>query len=512
LLETVKQAKAGSIVPLYRELDKEIDAVEYFAKLSNYGKKKNSLLFEDKNRSIGTSNPCILLTGKGNEFEIKALNDIGKKFLQFIKKDFGFCDKVVNGREKIHGILNPSRRNSTEDQRIKLKTHIDIIRVVASKFKANDDVIGPTGLMGIVSYDFINNIEDLPENSEDLLDDADYMLYFMDNMFIVDHNKKKTYFISNALITDNKRDDLYKICNKSLNSYEKLVDKKLPKQKKLKKKAFDVKYNRNKNEFLGVIKNLKRNIINGEIVCATPSRMAVCTYNAEPLDFYSKMKNGKSTFYICEENGVSIGSAFDSLKVQDNKAELRIATTVSKRGYVDGEMDHDLDNKFETVLRIGENETVKHTILVDVARNEIAKISNVGTRYMDKLFAVEKQENEQKVVSNIKGELKEGLDSLHVFNSTLNVNAGVPKLSAMKLLRKVENTKRGFHFGSLLNISCNKNLDSKTIDIIRIKKDKAYVRAGSYVSQYCNDELVAENNEKKLSKFVDMVKEMGGFK
>ena len=82
MLETVKQARVGSIIPVYKELNQEIDAFEYFAKLSNYGRKKNSLLIENNNKSIGTASPCLVLTGKGDNFEIKALNEAGKRFLK----------------------------------------------------------------------------------------------------------------------------------------------------------------------------------------------------------------------------------------------------------------------------------------------------------------------------------------------------------------------------------------------------------------------------------------------
>ena len=88
LLEAVKEAKIGSIVPVYKEIYMELDALEYFAKLSDYGRKKNSILFEDKERSIGSANPCLMVVGKDIDFEIIALNNLGKKFLSFIKKDY----------------------------------------------------------------------------------------------------------------------------------------------------------------------------------------------------------------------------------------------------------------------------------------------------------------------------------------------------------------------------------------------------------------------------------------
>ena len=196
LQESINQAKIGSIVPVYDELDVEVDALDYFAKLSNYGKKMNSLFIEYKNRTIGTVNPCLVLTGKGIDFEIKALSESGKRFLQYIKKDFSFCDKAVYSKDRIHGTLTPARKTVSEDQRLKLKTHMDIIRAVAFKFKQTNTLL-PCGLFGLISYDFINNIEDIPKNEEDLIKDPDYIFYFLDDMFVI-NKKTKSARLSNG--------------------------------------------------------------------------------------------------------------------------------------------------------------------------------------------------------------------------------------------------------------------------------------------------------------------------
>ena len=109
-LESIKQAKIGSIVPVYKEIDEEIDALEYFAKVSNYGNKKNSVLMQNNEKSFGSANPCLMVMGKDNDFEIIALNNLGKKFLNFIRKDFKFCDKAIYKKDKIIGTLIPARK------------------------------------------------------------------------------------------------------------------------------------------------------------------------------------------------------------------------------------------------------------------------------------------------------------------------------------------------------------------------------------------------------------------
>ena len=127
-LEKIKKAKIGDIIPIYKVIDGPINSVEYFAKLSDYGRKKNSLLLESADivpkygeLSLGSASPCLKLTGNKEDFEIKALNQLGKKILKLIKKDLSFCDKLSYKQDTIKGKLMPKRKNVSEDERLRLK-------------------------------------------------------------------------------------------------------------------------------------------------------------------------------------------------------------------------------------------------------------------------------------------------------------------------------------------------------------------------------------------------------
>jgi len=519
LLELVKQAKIGSIVPICKEIDEEIDALEYFAKLSNYGTKKNSVLMQSNEKSFGSANPCLMVMGKDNDFEIIALNNLGKKFLNFIKKDFKFCDKAIYKKDKIIGTLKPERKPVEEQERLKLKTHMDILRTIAFKFRPTTKPFEPyCGLFGTISYDFADQIEDLAANDEDLLKDQDYILYFLDNMFVVDHKAKKTYFIANALITDNQKEKIHQECNKTINNYEKIISKKAPKVKKPKKKELKVSYDTSKEEFLETIRNLKRYILDGDILYAAPSRLTISTFNSEPLDIYSQLKADSPENTLCYVNdgyGISISAgatSFLSVLGESEKAvELNIYTSKLPRGMKKDEIDNDLDNKYETMLKVDDNEIAYNTMLVDAARNDVAKISETGTRYVDKLFNVDKLANCQYSTFRIKGLLNKNFDALHTYFATMNTISGIPKIRSMQLLRKLEK-RRSFTSSSVVYISPEKNLLSMTIEPIRIKKDKAYFGTSFRVFHNSNDEKEFNASDIKTAKLLDAIKSSGGLK
>ena len=528
--DLIKKAKKGQIITVYKELDETHDPVGYFAKISNYGRKKNCLLLESADiiakygeKSLGTANPCLKLVGRQENFEITALNELGKKFLKAIKDDLKFCDKVVYKKDSIKGTLAPIRKTVDEKERLKLKTHADIIRAIAFKFNPIDKTFIPyAGLFGGISYDFIDQFEDLPKNEVDIIEDPDYELYFVDNLFLMDHKEKKTYFIANALITDDDRDGIYKECMKNINSYEKYLSAKLPKIKKVKSVKQEITSDTSKEEFVETVKKLKQNVLEGDIFQVVPSRTIITNYNAEPLDIYKKLRELNPSpymFYINNQDGVLLGASPEMfLKVEgdDEKiVEIRPIAGTKPRGLINDEIDNDLDSRYEAELKIDKKELAEHTMLIDLARNDVARISKPGTRFVDEPFIVEKYSHVQHLVSNVQGILDDDLDALHAYLASMNMGTltGAPKVEAMKLIREVEKTKRGFYGGAVGYLTPSKDFDSCiVIRSMRLKDKKAYIRAGAGIVYDSVPEKEYDETNKKAKACLKAIKLAGGLK
>jgi len=529
-LDKIKKAKIGEIIPIYKVIEGPINAVEFFAKLSDYGRKKHSLLLESADivpkygeLSLGSSSPCLKLTGSKEDFEIKALNPLGKKLLKLIKKDLSFCDKLIHKQDTLKGKLTPKRKNVSEDERLKLKTHIDIIRTIAFKFKPTEKPFIPyCGLFGSISYDFIDQFEDLPQNEQDILENPDYELYFLDNLFLTDHKKGQTYLIANALITDNKRDEIYKNCIKTIDSYEKTLTKKLPKPKKLRPKKQEIETDTKKEEYKDIVNKMKTHILQGDVFQVVPSRTIIADYNAEPLDIYQQLRDLNPSpymFFINQTKGILLGASPEmSLRVEGNEdkiIEIRPIAGTKPRGLINENVDPDLDSRYETELKIDEKELAEHTMLIDLARNDVAKISQTGTRYCNEPFIVEKYSHVQHLVSNVRGILKKDLDALHAYLATMNMGTltGAPKVEAMKLIRQQEKTKRGFYGGAVGYITPHGDMD--TTIVIRsmfLKNNKAYIRAGAGIVYDSIPENEFQETEKKAKACLKAIKLAGGLK
>lgn len=491
--------RVGQIIPIFKEINKLIPPEKFFSIVSDYGRKEHCLFFESGSFiekygefSFGTADPCLKIKGVKNTFTIDALNDLGIKFIEFIKDDFSFCDSVEYFKGQIRGTLRPlKKKNITEDEKLKQKTHMDVLRTVAFAFGPSKKPPMPYGgLIGTISYDFIEQFEDLPETREDILNTPDYEMYFVDNLFCCDHKRNKTYFVANALVIDDDFQETFDQCEKTISTYEKILSQsQMPVKRIYGKKKVRITSDTSKKKYIDDIKKLKEHIYLGDIFQVVASRTLISEYNCEPLDIYNclqKLNPSPYMFFVNASSGILLGASPEmALRVQgkeEKKVQIRPIAGTRKRGIVDNKIDSDLDAKYELELKTNEKEIAEHIMLVDLARNDIARISEPGTREVDELFVAEKYSHVQHLVSNVYGTLRKDLDALHAYVACMNMGTltGAPKPKAMELIRKQEKTKRNLYGGSVAYLSPDGDFDSTIIiRAMQIKGNKAYIRSGA---------------------------------
>jgi len=529
-LKQLEQAKNGSIVPIYITIDSDENADLYFKKISDYGRKKNSVLLESADiitkygeMSVGSADPCLKIKAKGLKFEIYALNKLGEKFLHEIIEDLDFCSELKVSRKKITGILKKEKEVFNEVQRIKKITHADVLRKIVFKLKP---VYKPFemygGLVGTIAYDFIDQFEELPKNEKDILKEPDLEMNFYDNLFLLNHKKKEITFIANALIFDEKdKKEEEERCKRIIKNYLNKVDSDIPIGKKPLGKMPIVETDINKAEFMKVVANLKKNIIVGDVFQVVPSRTITSTYTAESLDIYEalrKINPGPYMFYINNSSGIVLGSSPEMyIKVNGEKSkkiEIRPIAGTRPRGIKNGKIDSNLDYKYEVELRNDPKELAEHTMLIDLARNDVARVSTPGSRHCDAPYMVEKYSHVQHLVSSITGNLKPDLDALHAYLASMNMGTltGAPKVEAMKLIRLTEKTRRGYYGGSIGYLTPSGDLDSAIIiRSLSLKNGKAYLRVGAGIVYDSVPEKEFLETEKKASAVLKAIKVAEGF-
>jgi len=497
--QIIQNAQSGQIIPIVKQIDMQ-DPVDFFAKLSDYGRAKNCCLFESKEHleenalSFGTARPALYLTGKENQFHIKALSKTGQRMLEYLSTDgrerFDFCQSIDFSDEEISGRIMRSDKLVDEQARLQSTNQMDVLRAVAFSFRLASKPFRVTcGLLGALSYDFIDQFEKLPANKDDLLDNPDYELYFADNIFLIDHEAERAYVIVNVMITNGDREEAIEQAQDCFDYYNNIARFDIPTGRMCSDNLTPASTDTIQEEYEEMVKQAKQHILDGDIFQVVLSRTITEPCPDEPLDVYKRLRvlnPSPYMFYLNTPNTVLMGSSPElNLRVSGKDTryvEIRPIAGTKPRGKIGNEVDLDTDYRYEAELKIDKKELAEHMMLVDLARNDIARVAKPGSRVVTELLIVEKYESVQHLVSNVKGELATDLDALNAYLATMNMGTltGAPKIEAMKIIRQLEKTKRGYYGGAVMYLTVDGQFDSCiTIRSLQVKDHTAYIRVGA---------------------------------
>ncbi len=497
----IQQARAGQIIPMVQEIDITCP-VEFFAKLSDYGRNQHCCLLESRDHlseggggelTFGTANPALHLSGTANQFEIVALSKTGKRMIAYLEENrqrFDFCESINFSEDRISGTLQRNEAVMDEQSRLKSVNQMDVIRAVAFAFELASKPFRITcGLLGAISYDFVDQFEKLPENNEDVLANPDYEMYFADNIFLMDHKNGKGYVVVNAMITNGDRDAIYAEAQQCFENYFDKAKQGHPQPKEMAASSQEPETDTHRDEYEKMVRTAKQHIIDGNVFQVVLSRTITEPCPAEPLDVYRKLRRLNPSpymFYMNTANTTLMGASPElNLRVsgtRERQVEIRPIAGTKPRGRVNGVIDPDTDLRYEAELKLDRKELAEHMMLVDLARNDIARVSEPGSRFVNEMLITERYESVMHLVSNVKGTLCSDLDALSAYLATMNMGTltGAPKIEAMKIIRNLEKNKRGYYGGAVMYLTVDGQFDSCiTIRSLQVKGDTAYIRAGA---------------------------------
>jgi anthranilate synthase component 1 len=150
-------------------------------------------------------------------------------------------------------------------------------------------------------------------------------------------------------------------------------------------------------------------------------------------------------------------------------------------------------------------------MLVDLARNDVARVSVAGTRKVERLLSVERYSHVMHLVSEVSGELRPDLDALHAYTATMNMGTlvGAPKIRAAELLRRQEATKRAHYGGAVAYFTSDGRLDSAiTIRSALVQKGHAFVRAGAGVVFDSDPQAEARETRQKAQAVLTAIRQV----
>ncbi len=357
------------------------------------------------------------------------------------------------------------------------------IREIIETYKSPENEELPSftgGLVGYFSYDYIKYSEPklkLNAKDEDGFKDCNLMLF--NKVIAFDNYRQKIILIYNIRTED--IEVSYNTAFKRLNQMKDIILKgeKAPdvplKLKSDFRPLFDEK------QYCEMVEKGKHYIFEGDIFQVVLSNRLEAEMEGSLLDAYRVLRTTNPSpymFYFSGSDGEISGASPETLvKLDNGRLHTFPLAGTRRRGETDEE-----DLALEKELLADEKERAEHNMLVDLGRNDIGKISKIGSVEVEKYMSIERYSHVMHIGSTVGGDIRDDKDALDAVDAILPAGtlSGAPKLRACEIINELENNKRGIYGGAIGYVSFTGNLD--TCIAIRLafsKNGKVFIRSGA---------------------------------
>ncbi len=359
------------------------------------------------------------------------------------------------------------------------------------------------GGVGYVGFDYIRYFEKVGEPSLNQDDIPDLHFQFYEDIIVFDHFLQKISLVVSSRDGSRNSEEL----DRALDDLEEVFKQSPEKDEKMENQSFSFTSNINKEDFIENVLQAKEEIKKGNVYQLVLSQRfeADCPY--PPFEIYRSLRRANPSpymFYIEMEGEVLIGSSPERLVQVQNKLVVTnpIAGT---RAIPENPAEYEGVSKD---LQEDEKERAEHLMLVDLGRNDVGKVSEVGSVYLSKFLEIERFQHVMHLVSEVKGKLREDRDSFDALRSCLPAGtvSGAPKLKAIDLLYQMESTKRGVYGGGIGYLNWNGDMDlALAIRTMQIRDKIAYVQAGAGVVYDSDPEKEYEETMHKAKSLLEVL-------
>ena len=359
------------------------------------------------------------------------------------------------------------------------------------------------GAVGYASYDAVRSFEKIPAVLAP--DRTLYDCYFMitDTLLIFDNVKQKVKVVANVFLDGAQTPaEAYREAEEKIGTIVTRLRAAAPPSppKKSSQPPFtkggpgghfsrpggqsqqgELHSNLSREAFMKKVEKAKEYILAGDVIQVVLSQRFSADLHCDPFDIYRALRSINPSpylFYLKIEDAVLLGASPEVMvRLEGNQIELRPLAGTRRRGKTPGE-----DKELEKDLLADEKERAEHIMLVDLGRNDVGRVSAIGSVEVTELMGVERYSHVMHIVSNIRGLLADGKNSFDVFRAAFPAGtvSGSPKIRAMEIIEELEPARRGPYAGAVGYFSFSGNMDTCiTIRSIFIKDGKASIQAGA---------------------------------
>jgi len=345
------------------------------------------------------------------------------------------------------------------------------------------------GAVGYVGYDMVRFFERLPSPAPDDLGLPDACFLLTDTLLAFDNLRHRLLVIANARLEGQDPDRAYDDAAERIRVALACLARPLrrppplafPSHETLAPREEGFTSTLDEENYMRAVELAKEYIAAGDIFQVVLSRRLQTSLGATPFQVYRALRTINPSpylFFLRLGRLAVVGSSPEVLvRLEDGTVELRPIAGTRPRGATPPE-----DEALEAELRADPKERAEHVMLVDLGRNDVGRVAEVGSVEVTEFMTVERYSHVMHLVSNIRGRLKDGLDAFDVLRACFPAGTvtGAPKIRAMEIIDELEPVRRGLYAGAVGYVSYTGALDSCiTIRTIVCTRDQAFLQAGA---------------------------------
>ncbi|MGB9978184.1 anthranilate synthase component I [Methanobacterium sp.] len=383
--------------------------------------------------------------------------------LESMESDSGLARLSVLGFKpaailRAYGNTLQIEKNGIQEE-IETKNPFEELKKLTSKSNGIKGFRG--GLVGYISYESVRHFENIDVQDSEY-PDFEFGLFL--DAITFDRIQNKCEYVT---LGENRIDEINQIAKESHDIG-----------------SIDFKFKGHyfsKEKYESMVREAKEKIKAGEIFQSVISNAREYEITGDKLSIYKALREMNPSPYMYHLKLGSheiIGSSPEMLaRVEGRDVETYPIAGTRKRGETDAE-----DEKLEIELMHDEKELAEHLMLVDLARNDVGKVSKFDSVLVPEYMAVKKFSHVQHIVSHVTGKLRDNMTAIDAFSSIFPAGtlSGAPKIRAMEIINELEGLPRGPYGGALGYFSLNGNADfAIVIRTLICNGNKAKIQAGA---------------------------------
>jgi anthranilate synthase component 1 len=342
------------------------------------------------------------------------------------------------------------------------------------------------GAVGYLSYDWVRCVERLPaENPDDL---GVPICYFNFPEIVLVHDQKRqrlTVLVPVSVPDPDRADAAYA---EGLAAIDRVIERLGDPLPEISGPASplgpaEVRSTFTRERYHEVVKRAKEYIEAGDVFQVVPSQRLTLPLRTDPFLIYRWLRATNPSPYLfflrCDDH-VVLGSSPEILvRLEGRDITLRPIAGTRPRGATSEE-----DRAQERDLLADPKERAEHLMLVDLGRNDVGRVAEIGSVHVDEFQVIERYSHVMHIVSNVRGRLRDGLDAVDLLRATFPAGTltGAPKIRAMEIIEELEPVRRGVYGGSVGYVDYRGDMDvCIAIRTVLIKDGNIYLQAGGGV-------------------------------